>query len=49
VVGFDTREPGEMVKDRACLVLEVENVDIETWRLRALGAMFKPSRLPERW
>lgn len=37
VVGFATRERGETVKDRAALIFEVESVDAEAERLRALG------------
>jgi len=40
-VGFETREPGETVKDRAALIFEVASVDAETERLRALGAAFE--------
>ncbi len=41
VVGFETRAPGESVKDRALLVFEVESVDAEAERLRASGAAFE--------
>ena len=41
VVGFEMREPGETAKDRAALIFEVESVDAETERLRALGAAFE--------
>jgi lactoylglutathione lyase len=37
VVGFETREAGEAVKDRAALIFEVEDVVAEAARLRALG------------
>jgi lactoylglutathione lyase len=41
VVGFETREPGEAVKDRAALIFEVEDVVAEAARLRALGIAFE--------
>ena len=41
VVGFETRKPGEATKDRAALIFEVESVDAETDRLRALGVAFE--------
>lgn len=41
VVGFQTREPGETVKDRAALIFEVESVDAEVERLRASGVAFE--------
>lgn len=41
VVGFETREPGESVKDRAALIFEVESVDAEVARLRAFGVRFE--------
>jgi len=41
VVGFETREPGETATDRAALIFEVESVDAETERLRALGVAFE--------
>jgi lactoylglutathione lyase len=41
VVGFDTRERGEAVKDRAALIFEVEDVNAETERLQALGVAFE--------
>jgi catechol 2,3-dioxygenase-like lactoylglutathione lyase family enzyme len=41
VVGFDTREPGETVKDRAALIFEVDDVTSETERLLTLGVAFE--------
>ena len=41
VVGFETRDPGEAVKDRAALVFEVADVVAEVARLRALGIGFE--------
>lgn len=37
VVGVEMRDPGEVTKDRAALIFEVENVDAEAERLRSLG------------
>lgn len=41
VVGVETREAGESVKDRALLVFEVESVDAEAERLHASGVAFE--------
>jgi catechol 2,3-dioxygenase-like lactoylglutathione lyase family enzyme len=41
VVGFETRERGEAVKDRVALIFEVEDVVAEAARLRALGVAFE--------
>ena len=41
VVGFETREAGESVKDRAALIFEVEDVVAEAARLQALGVAFE--------
>jgi lactoylglutathione lyase len=37
IVGFETREAGEAVKDRAALIFEVDDVVADAARLQALG------------